>query len=148
MLYYSTLNKKGEIQCDYLGERIYNLLDRTFTLPKSGFDFRIFEVSKEYIARPDLVALDAYGDTMFADVICKINGISNPFELNEGIRLILPTPDYILDFAVKPSSLESESNNMTIKPTPKAKNEKRKANEAVVGDSRFKIDSATGIIIY
>lgn len=150
MLLYSTLNNKGKMQCDYLGERIFNLLDKTFVLPKSGFDFNIFEVSKEYIARPDLIALDAYGDTMFTDIICKINGISNPFELNEGTRLILPSPDYILDFAVKPSQLETEDASKSPVPVikTKSKTEKRKANEAVVGDSRFKIDSATGIIIY
>ena len=83
------LVKKNQIKSDYLGEVIFDLLSQTFGLPKE-FDFNVLVVSKEYIARPDLIALDAYGDTMFADVICKVNGISNPFELNEGMYLILP----------------------------------------------------------
>ena len=94
MLLYSVLNNKTTINSDYLGETIYNLLDETFSLPQN-FDYNIFTVPEEYIARPDLLSLDAYGSTMYADVICKINGISNPFELNEGDKLILPTPDYI-----------------------------------------------------
>ena len=147
MLLYSILNNKTTFKSEYLEDTIYNLLDQTFVLPKKGFDYNVFEVSEEYIARPDLISYDAYGDTMFTDVICKINGISNPFELNAGMKLILPSPDYILDFAIIPSFTESEKEN---KPTPVAKvrQEKRKPNEAIIGDSRFKIDPASGVIIY
>lgn len=149
MLLYSVLNNKGMMSNDYLGEDIYNLLDETFRLPVEGFDFNIFQVTEKYIARPDLISLDAYGDTMFTDVICKINGISNPFELNEDMRIILPSPEYILNFAIQPSTDEAEvEENNNFKPIAKSKNSKRKANEAIIGDTRFKIDSSTGVIIY
>lgn len=147
MLLYSIVNNKGTIYSDYLSDEIYNLLDMTFALPNNGFDFNIFEVSSQYIARPDLISKDAYGDSMYADVICKINGISNPFELNEGMRLILPRPEYILDFAIKPLSEESEQDDINV-PIPKQRNTKRSPNEAIIGDSRFKIDSTSGVIIY
>ena len=146
MLLYSVLNNKTTINSDYLGETIYNLLDKTFSLPQN-FDYNIFTVPEEYIARPDLLSLDAYGSTMYADVICKINGISNPFELNEGMKLILPRPEYILDFAIKPPSEEAEQDDINI-PIPKQRNIKRSPNEAIIGDSRFKIDSTSGVIIY
>lgn len=148
MLLYSVLNNKGKIHSDYLDEDIYNFLDETFLVPQNGFDFNVLEVSDKYIARPDLISLDAYGDTMFVDIICKINGISNPFELNEGMRIILPSPEYILDFATRPPQEESETYGNQNIPKSKNKNEKRKANEAIVGDTRFKIDSSSGIIIY
>jgi len=147
MLLYSVINNKGTIYSDYLNDEIYNLLDMTFALPNNGFDFNVFDVSAQYIARPDLISKDAYGDSMYADVICKINGISNPFELNEGMKLILPRPEYILDFAIKPLAEESEQDDIDI-PTPKQRNTKRSPNEAIVGDSRFKIDSTSGVIIY
>lgn len=147
MLSYSILNFKNTIHSDFLDEKVYNLLDKTFEIPQH-YTFNIFEVTKEYIARPDLIAYDAYGDTMFGDVICKLNGISNPFELNEGMKLIIPSPEHILDFAVKPNIKENEDYAEYIIPIAKSKNNKRQANEAIVGDSRFKIDSATGIIIY
>ena len=137
--------KKNEIQSDYLGERIIDLLSETFYINKK-FDFSLFEVTREYIARPDLISYDAYGDTMFADVICKINGISNPFELNEGMFLILPEPQDILNFTAEPPIEDSEENNTA--PKPKQKTEKRKANEAIISDSRFKIDPNLGVIIY
>ena len=87
MLLFSVLNNKDTINSDYLGGSIYNLLDKTFILPTRGFDFNIFDVSEQYIARPDLVSKDAYGDSMYADVICKINGIWRPLYLNAMGRL-------------------------------------------------------------
>jgi hypothetical protein len=149
MLSYSTLNYKKEIDSEYLGERIYNLLDFTFQIPQT-YIYNVFNVTKEYIARPDLISLDAYGDSMFADIICKLNGISNPFELNEGMKLIIPEPESIMDFAVEPSIKDKDSNwgHMTQSAAVKTKQSKRQPNEAIVGDRRFKIDTTNGIIIY
>jgi hypothetical protein len=149
MLSYTTLNFKSQLKSDYLGEDIYNLLDRTFVVPQS-YVYNVFEVTRDYIARPDLISYDAYGDTMYADVICKLNGISNPFELNEGMKLILPAPDSIDDFTIRPNDTENILANGLVGGgnITKQKNSKRKANEAIVGDSRFKIDKGSKIIIY
>ena len=150
MLHYSTLNFKTEIESEYLGEKIYNMLDYTFEIPKS-YTYNVFEVTKDYISRPDLISLDAYGDDMFADIICKLNGVSNPFELNEGMMLIIPTPEDILNFAIKPSSKDRDENwgpNNMVNNVVKNKQSKRQANEAIVGDVRFRIDKSSGIIIY
>lgn len=144
------LVKKETTHSEYLGEDIVNLLNKTFVIPED-FGCRTFRVTKEYIARPDLISLDAYGDTMFADVICKINGISNPFELNEGMTLVLPNSDDIIGFSVEPSQSELKDEGEgedEIVPVPKQKSTKRAANEAVIGDSRFKFDPNLGIIIY
>jgi hypothetical protein len=153
MLAYSTIDFKENIYSNFLEESICNLLDKTFVIPQS-YVYNVFNVTKEYIARPDLISLDAYGDTMFADVICKLNGISNPFELNEGMKLIIPSPESIMDFVIRPNKNESEyidsiyNSTSTNKSTSANKNKKRQANEAIVGDTRFKIDSVNGIIIY
>lgn len=150
-LMYKTLLFKTEINSDYLQEPLYNLLDTTFVIPQS-YGYNVVEVDKEYVARPDLISYQAYGDTMYADVICKLNGISNPFELNEGMLLVIPSPEYIDDFVQRPDIKEKEYSKInagnTITPTPKRKNEKRKANEAVINDSRFKIDKTSRIVIY
>lgn len=138
---------KTNFKSDYLGDEVVNLLDKTFVIP-DYYDYNIFEVTEEYIARPDLVSYDAYGDSMYADVICKLNGVSNPFELNKGMKLIIPSPDYITNFIVRPSQEDYEANIEMNIPVAKQKNEKRKPNEAIVGDSRFKIDRTSGVIIY
>ena len=149
MLNYSVLDMKTEILSEYLGEKIYNMLDFTFVIPQS-YSYNIFVVTKEYIARPDLVSYDAYGDTMYADIICKLNGISNPFELNEGMKLIIPTPECVYQFALEPSIKDRDANwgPSSGKQAVKTKVSKRQANEAIMGDTRFKIDKTRGVIIY
>ena len=121
-------------------------MDLTFQIPNS-YIYNIFTVTEEYIARPDLISLDAYGDTMFTDVICKLNGISNPFELNKDMKLIIPSPESIMEFAVRPGDDFIDAPN-SISSTVKTKQTPRQANEAILGDSRFKIDASTGVIIY
>jgi hypothetical protein len=148
MLWYSIVQNKSHIKSNYLKEDVLNLLDKTFVIPDS-YTYNIFEVGKEYIARPDLIALDAYGDTMYTDVMCKLNGISNPFELNEGMKLILPAPEDIDKFIIKPPIEESEDYvDPTSTQSTKTKTSKRQANEAIIGDSRFKIDKNSKIVIY
>lgn len=149
MLDYSVLNLKTPIESEYLGEQVLNMLDYTFTIP-NNYSYNIFEVTQEYIARPDLISYDAYGDTMYTDVICKLNGISNPFELNEGMKLIVPTPDDVGDFIIEPSIKDRDANWGPTGSSSKAKskNKKRQANEAIMGDTRFKIDKSRGVIIY
>lgn len=148
-MYQSTiLQNKSQIHSKFLDEDIWNLMDKTYERP-DYFNFNIFEVNEEkYIARPDLISLDAYGDPVFADIICKLNGISNPFELNIGMILIIPSAADVFNFTIEPPYNEMEGESAEILPKPKKTYEKRKANEAIVGDKRFKIDPAKGIVIY
>ena len=143
------LNNKTVYHSEFLDEDIWNLMDTTYQMP-DDFEFIIYEVTEEkYIGRPDLVSLDYYGDAMYADVICKLNGISNPFELNMGMLLALPAYKDINDFITVPALDDLEPNTkMLNKPQPKTKNEKRKPNDAIVGNKRFKIDPSAGIIMY
>lgn len=148
MLSYQVLNNKSTIKSDFLQEDIFNLLDKTFEVPAEGYEFKIFIVTKDYVARPDLIAQKLYGDTMYTDVLCKINGISNPFELNAGMMMVVPELNYIDRFVVRSVDHQDHETDDIIKPVPKKKNEKRKANEAVTGDQRFLVDPVSGIIIY
>jgi hypothetical protein len=150
MLNYSVLNSKTEIHSDYLNESVYNMLDYTFQIPQN-YSYNIFEVTSDYIARPDLISYDAYGDASFADIICKLNGISNPFELNNGMKIILPAPEDINKFIIEPSIKDKDENwgpQTHSQTNMKTKVSKRQANEAIVGDTRFKIDKTNRIIIY
>lgn len=147
-LFHTVLNNKKEIDSYWLGERILNLNDPTFQIP-NRYDYEILQVTERYIARPDILSYDIYGDSIYSDLICKLNGISNPFELNKDMVLVIPSPDCIMDFMHTPTANEcDDSNNTNNVPIAKQKNEKRKANEAIVGDARFKIDKTKGIVIY
>lgn len=148
MIFHTVLNNKKQIYSDWLQETVINLGDSTFQIPDE-YQYEILEVSEKYIARPDLLSKDIYGDALYSDLLCKLNGISNPFELNEGTILIIPSPDCIMNFMKTPDIDETDANDVAAsKVQSKKKNEKRKANEAVIGDSRFKIDTNKGIIIY
>ena len=148
----TTLTNKTTFFDDYLNANIYNLLDKTFIIPPT-FEYKIFVVEDQYIMRPDLISLDAYGDAMYADVIWKLNGV-NPFEINVNMELVLPTPDCIMDFVIQPDAEQLETGNDALSsilsnvPVAKTRAQKRRANEAVVGDRRFNIDPVNGIVIY
>lgn len=147
MLLHTVLNNKKEIHSDWLNTRILNLNDSTFQIPDS-YQYDVIEVSDKYIARPDLISNDVYGDTIYTDLLCKLNGISNPFELNKGMLLIIPSIDSIMSFMKTVDPTFSDVVDNIERPKPRTKTEKRKANEAVLGDSRFKIDKNRGIVIY
>jgi hypothetical protein len=148
MLNHTVLKNKKNIYSDWLQDNIINLTDPTFVIPDS-YDYEILEVTERYVARPDILSKDIYGDALYSDLLCKLNGISNPFELNAGMIIVIPSPDCIMDFMHTPTITEcdtTDTNNNA--PVAKKKNEKRKANESVIGDARFKIDKNRGIVVY
>ena len=148
MLYNSLLIDKGITRSQKFNEDIIDLCKCTFVLPEQ-FNYRIIKVTESMVARPDLLSYKIYGNEVYGDLICKINGISNPFELNKDMLLLVPVVEDIDKFFIKDeydNHIDDDTNIQKAK--PKAKNEKRTANEAVIGDSRFKIDAANRVIIY
>lgn len=143
---HTVLNNKTQFYSEWLEDAIINLNDSTFVIPES-FSYELLVVSEKYIARPDLLSRDIYGDAMYSDLLCKLNGISNPFELNQGMVLIIPSPAEIIDFMKKPSASDIEP-TFSNTPIAKQKSEKRKPNEAILSDRRFKIDKTRGVVIY
>lgn len=143
---YLVFKDKSIIKSNYLNEDVYNFLDKTFEIP-DNFKFDIIKVGPQYVARPDLLSYDIFGTDLYVDVICKLNGISNPFELNEGDMIVVPSSVDANRFFVKPVILEQNDKENNI-PKAKHKQEKRKPNAAVIGDKRFTIDTKKRVIIY
>ena len=134
----------------FSGENHYDLLYQTFRIPKD-FKYNVYVVTNEYVARPDLLSLHVYGTVNYADVLCKLNGISNPFELNDGMYIVAPDANDIpLFYTIDHSKEDAIQSGVTIdaKKLQKKKNETRKANEQVVGDRNFRIDRNSKIVIY
>ena len=91
MLDYKLLERKQVIHKGT--DQYIDLLSKTFD--ESVYSNAIpLIVNKYYVARPDLISLALYGDDKYADIICKINGISNPFEINEDDVIIAPNIEY------------------------------------------------------
>lgn len=127
MLDYPVLAKKPEITIYRDGERfdMIDLLAKTYISPDRQTG-KYITVTKEYIARPDLVSLAVYGKDDYADLICKANNLSNPFELNEGMILFIPLQ-------------ESLNENVPIKGTKsELVNPKSKLNSNGNNDNIFK----------
>ncbi len=144
MLNNSVLRYKQESHSNALDEDIINLLSRNFCIPDS-FTYQLVRISKSMVARPDLLSYHLYSDDSYGDVLCKLNDIQNPFELNEGAVLICPAPVDLYKFFTEDNFSESESKR---KPKSKRKTEKRRPNEATEGDLRYTVDSNKHIVIY
>lgn len=140
------LDYKRRIKSATLGEDILDLASKNMVMP-AGFEYEIIEVSKRSIARPDLLSVDLYGVPDYGALLCKINGIANPQELNEGMRIVAPIQTYIDRFLYIDDDPE-EDKSTTDTPKAKKKNEKRAPNEAIIGDTRFKIDRENRIVVY
>lgn len=154
MLDYSILRNKSTVKGKD-NEEYVDLLSVSFDkniVPKGSF----IMVNKHYVARPDLISLAVYQDDKYADVICKINGISNPFELNENDLVFIPTLDYLREFIVNNKSkissdmITSDDEEIMVKNTvyQKTVDEKRSPNQQLVGESNYILDKSMGIIFY
>lgn len=116
----------------------------------------IIIVNKYYIARPDLISLACYGDDKYADIICKYNGISNPFEINEDDIIYIPplnALNLMFNSNIVASNFidkQSNSNNIIEKEYPLQKdiNERRSPAEQVVGEQNYVIDKSLGVVFY
>ena len=145
MLRNHLLDNKPQTKSKYLDEDIIDLGAQTFTFP-SQFTYRLLQVGETYIARPDRLSLDLYGTPAYGDLLCKINGISNPFELNVNDILVIPDVSFLQEFDMVPQ-IETEGDDET-KPVAKQRKDSRTSNESVVGDTRFRIDSARRVVVY
>lgn len=154
MLDYKLLEYKQKIE-NKSGELYIDLLSKSYNenIPIVGAPLL---VNKYYVARPDLISLAVYGDDRYADIICKINGISNPFELNENDILFIPSIEFIQDFSKnygeKSELIENPTEDKIVQRNKndyrKQRNEKRTSNDMVVGESNFVIDRSLGLVFY
>jgi hypothetical protein len=99
----------------------------------------MYEVEPSQIARPDLLSYDLYGDELYADILCKLNGISNPLELNEGMIIIIPSPDDLDKFVIN-------SPNLDYRKPQRAK--KVRPNSPGKYSKRFTYDPVTKVVVY
>lgn len=151
-----------ELPCDYdeEGERTGKVRCKDLlAAPLNGNvetndEMQMIVVNKYYVARPDLISLAMYGSDEYGDFICKFNGISNPFELNEDMVLYIPSRNDIYEIFSKTaegaceliesdSSIEKKVNNYT-----KKKTDARSPSQAVVGDTNYVIDKSIGVVFY
>jgi hypothetical protein len=60
---------------------------------KTYVSYSVYRVPKDYAMRPDLISKSVYNNSIYAEIILKFNGISNPFSINEGDYILIPDLD-------------------------------------------------------
>ena len=73
-------------------------------------------VSEYEVARLDLISLKYYGNTSYVDVICKANGISNPFAVAPGTILAIPDRDAVSYSFKKPKKIVNNPRDQFTEP--------------------------------
>lgn len=150
LIYKPKIKINNEIGLDLLYKSLTKNLDEN-TLSGS-----FLYVNEYYIARPDLISLAVYGDDKYGDILCKLNGISNPFELNEGNILFIPSIETISNIINNKTNIQNTEridNDENISSSNKVgaqkeKNEKRSPSQQIVGDQNYIIDKSLGIVFY
>lgn len=151
---YKILNKKPIITRN--GVKFQDLAVQTID-PSVEISGSFLVVNKYYVARPDLISLAVYGDDKYADILCKINGISNPFELNENDVIILPHVETLMAITnmepVESVFVDGNNNNELVTGFMDTElqrdiNSSRSPNEQTKGMTNIVVDDENGIILY
>ena len=68
-------------------------------------------VNQEYNGRADLISLDQFGDEGYLDSIMKVNSLYNPFAVEEGQFLLIPSVTAGSPFYTKPPQVQLPAND-------------------------------------
>lgn len=71
---------------------------------------RFVYIDDTYEGRPDLLSLAVYGDSSYADLICHFNGISNPFAVEKGMVIFIPSSNYAKSFQTLAKQISAPDN--------------------------------------
>jgi hypothetical protein len=89
------------------GVEIKDITASMFSMKTDNYiKYSIYKVPKEYEMRPDLIAGAVYNNSLFAEVILKYNGISNPFSIQEGDMILIPSLDSMAAIMAKPEGTD------------------------------------------
>lgn len=89
-MFLNTLDKKPLLKKDD-GFVIRDLTVSIFDFNSNNYiNYQAYRVPMEYQMRCDLIAQSVYNNTLYAEVILKFNGISNPFTISNGDVILIP----------------------------------------------------------
>lgn len=75
---------------DENGDEYLDLTQHTFTYQYKSSIKAIYRVEADTEMRADLISIKFFGTEIYADAICKVNGIFNPFSIEEGLIIVIP----------------------------------------------------------
>ena len=93
-----SLTLKNTLSIEETGELYYDLTAPSFTYRRELGIKGIHYVTVDQAGRIDKIAEQYFGSSQFADAICVVNNIFNPFSVSEGDVLVIPNlrePDLV-----------------------------------------------------
>ena len=112
------------------GESIADLMSATYKFDENGIALGNIFVSEFEVMRPDLMSMKVYSEYDNWDVLLKYNGISNPFSLDLGEILLVPSINKIRKMIVAPTTVPEKGTE------PQKKNEQKIMNPKSDKDKR------------
>jgi hypothetical protein len=95
------------------GVEVKDLTASMFNLQNNNYvSYSIYKVPKEFAMRPDLISAAAYNNTMYAEIILKYNGISNPFSIQEGDMILIPNLDSVQAILAPQKGAETDGSKL------------------------------------
>jgi hypothetical protein len=110
----NSLIKKGTL-IDDVGDEYVDLSQSSI---KKNIEIGIkalYIVNEETEMRMDLISLKYYGSTKYIDILCKANNIFNPFSIEVGDILVIPSVDNDTDVYEKPKGNNNNGNGNATK---------------------------------
>jgi len=108
-MFLNTLDRKPLIR-DGNGELIRDLTKSIFDFSNGNkLNMSVYRIPVGFEMRPDLVSQSVYNNTMYAEFVLKYNGISNPFALDEGDVILIPSLESAKKSLKEPDDLSGQS---------------------------------------
>jgi len=86
------------------------IIDLTYSmfdiLATNYVSYSIYKVPKEFEMRPDLISGAVYNNSLYAELILKYNGISNPFTIKADDIILIPSLDSMKTIVAKSSGVD------------------------------------------
>lgn len=118
-----TIKAKREILFE--NEYILDFTESSISFSENLTILTVFLVTNEYAGRPWLISKLFYFSNDYTDMLCFFNGISNPYTLEEGYKLIIPTLDSLRKMVkdnTKTEAQEKSKKDFSSKLTQRDKN--------------------------
>lgn len=93
------------------GIKFIDFLDNNFTVNYLSPDFqvmRIVKVEEHHLCRVDLISFEAYGSVDHVDAVLKFNMITNPFSMDIGDILVIPSLSSASSFFKRSASSQNQ----------------------------------------
>lgn len=125
------------------GIEIKDLTSSMFDINSGKYTrYNVYRVPKEFEMRPDLISAAVYNNSLYAEIILKYNGISNPFSIKQGDLILIPALDSMQQMLAKPRGFDSDGSKAIrnsykyIDPLKIPKNDTSFTNRQIVGGAK------------